>query len=287
MNLKLLVAGVATTGLAIGGTGTFVAANVAATDLVVTATVKNHPDNGHGTPSRWALDSFTRTMVVRKTGTNAYTLITTDTGTFTTILNAGSPNGTGAKITRVITGKFSSRDTGHVTGGALLPNAKKLSGKHYDDLHGTPFPAGGAWAKIFFAGTAAVSPFDAYDFRYTTADERWIDASTNNDGQGAAAGNITGKLSVKLTAEAKCRRSKWDATEYWRVTSVRGDHLATFSYRVTYHHKSTKSALATVNPNSSTLISTPYGGLLTVHYNNGYGTLETTHATSDHRILCH
>jgi hypothetical protein len=82
-------------------------------DTVVTATVKHHLDNGHGNPSHWAADSFTRTMVIHKTA-NGFTLTTTDKGAFTTVKGAGSPSGAaGEQITRTLTGVFASSDLGH------------------------------------------------------------------------------------------------------------------------------------------------------------------------------
>lgn len=249
-------------------------------DTVVTATVKHHPDNGHGTPSHWAADSFTRTMVIHKNPDNTYTLTTTDKGTFTTVKGAGSPSGAaGKQITSTLTGAFASSDLGHATG-TLVTNPGSFSGRTYDDtaVGGTPFPGSGAWANIFFTG-GAVSPFDHYSFTYATADEKWVDADTNNDGQAATAGNITGKLSSRLVAANTCRLSNGHSNR-WIVKNVRGDRPRPFLYHVSYHGKWGPVGSGTVAAGHSTVLTTPTGGYLAVRYYDGYGAILWTSARS-------
>jgi hypothetical protein len=268
----------------IGSGGTLAAFSLSgSTDVIVTATIKNHPDTGHGTPSLWADDSFTRTMLIHKTGVNAYTITTTDKGTFTTRMGAGSPSGAGKAIERKLTGAFKSAGTGHVTG-TLIANPGTLSGKSYDDLHGTPFPGSGAWANIFFGGGAVVTPFH-HRFTYTTADERWVNADTNHDGKDPSAGDITGKLASRLVALNTCRLSNGHGNR-WIVKSVRGDRPRPFLYHVGYQGKWGPVGSGTVAADHSTVLTTPTGGFLAVRYYDGYGAILWTSARSNPSPLC-
>jgi hypothetical protein len=282
--MKLLVL-TATTALAVTATTAAGYTLTASTDTTVTAIVKAHPDNGHGTPSKWAADSFTRTMVIHDNGDGTYSLKTTDKGTFTTVKGAGTPSGAGSHISRNLTGSFTSTGTGHVSGGALVTNPATLSGKTFDDVHGTPFPSSGAWASTFFASGATVNPFDHYNFRYVTADEQWVDADTNNDGKDASAGNITGKLSSRLTAANRCR-IKGTNQNRWTVSNVQGDRSRPFTYRVSYHGAWSPTATSTVGVSTSTTITTATGGYLSVHYYDGYGTSVWINARSVYSTVC-
>jgi hypothetical protein len=153
-------------------------------------------------------------------------------------------------------------------------------------MGGTPFPGSGAWAKIFFTPTSTVSPFDHYSFSYATADERWVDADTNNDGQAATAGNITGKLSSRLVALNTCRLSKTDPRNRWVVKNVRGDRPRPFLYHVSYQGKWGPVGSGTVAAGHSTVLTTPTGGFLAVRYYDGYGAILWTSARSNPSVLC-
>jgi hypothetical protein len=273
--------------IAVTGT-TAAAADALATpaEVTVTATVKHHPDNGHGTPSLWADDSFVRTMVIHQTGSGLYTLTTTDKGTFTTREGAGSPSGAAGKhISRKLTGVFASTGTGHVGLGSLVANWAALSGKVYDDTAGTPFPSSGAWATSFFTAGATVNPFDHYNFRYTTADEQWIDADTNNDGQDSTAGDITGKLSSRLDVASKCRIRGTDHNQ-WTVRNVQGDRARTFTYRLSYHGSWSPPSTVTVPAAGATTFTTATGGYLAGYFFNGYGATQWIHARSSWATVC-
>lgn len=237
-------------------------------DLVVTATVHNHPDNGHGTPSKWALDTFTRTMRIHETSPGHYVLTTTDRGSFTTIKGAGDPAGHGKQITRTLTGTFRGNGTGDAVG-YLVHDAKALSGKVYNDDGGTPF-TGVGWVSIFFKTGATVSPFNAYRFVYTTADEQWIDASTNADGTTAAAGDVTGALSSLLTV----RRCWAPSTKNWTVTNARGNRSRTFWYHTTYAGVNSTAREGIVPAHASVTLTTAKSTKLTVNYWNGYAVQE-------------
>jgi hypothetical protein len=241
-----------------------VPASATTADITVTATIKEHADNGHGTPAHWATDSFKRTLKIHEVAAGSYTLTTSDTGTFTTIQGAGAPAGSGKTISRILTGSFAGSGTGTATG-TLIANPAALSGKTFDDVHGTPFPGSGDWAKIFFTAGATVEPFGtAYSFSYTTADEKWVDASTNNDGQDPAAGDITGKLSSLLTI------SPVSAT-VWKVANVRGDRSRTFTYWSYYKGVKSVGLQATVAAGASVTLHTPTSTTLGIHYWDGYG----------------
>jgi hypothetical protein len=278
--LALVVAG----GLAVATGGTAAYALTASSDTTVSAIVKHHPDNGHGTPSQWADDTFIRTMVIHNTGANSYTITTTDKGTFTTRQGAGSPSGAAVQISRKLTGAFSSTSTGHVNG-ALVANPGHFSGKTFDDTHGTPFPSSGAWAATFFGTGATVNPFDHYSFRYTTEDEKWVDADTNNDGQAPSAGNITGKLSSRLVAMNKCRVRGTNQNR-WVIKNVQGDRSRPFIYRVKYHGAWSHAAMGTVTAGGSTTITTATGGYLSVLYMNGYNVKKYISARSKYSTVC-
>jgi hypothetical protein len=242
-------------------------AHASAPDVIVTAKVREHPDNGHGSPAHWATDSFTRTMRIHATGPNAFELTTTDTGTFTTIKGAGRPAGHGGTISRIVTGAFAGSGKGTATG-ALVANPASLSGRTFDDVHGTPFPGSGAWANEFFGSGATVSPFGgSYSFSYKTADEKWVDASDNGDGTDPAAGDITGKLSSLLVINP-CHARR---TTVWRVTNARGDRSRTFTYWSYYKGQKSAGAKATVAPGATVTLHTATSTTLGMHYYNGEG----------------
>jgi hypothetical protein len=148
-----------------------------------------HSDSGNGTPSTWALDGFVRKVTICATGyadeaksIEYYHAVVTDTGSFKTILGAGSPNGTGAAITHVTTGTF----TGGFTADFTAKKDGPVSG------HGGTTST---WVRGYFGEEfKGASINDDWSWIYTTCcGERWTDAAKNNDGQGATAGNITGK----------------------------------------------------------------------------------------------
>jgi hypothetical protein len=265
--LTSLVGALAAVGVVLGAFT--LPAHATTADVVVKATIVEHADNGHGTPAHWATDSFTRTLTIHQSGPHAYTLTTTDSGSFTTIKGAGDPAGHGVPIKRILTGSFASTGSGTATGD-LISNPQSKSGKIYDDVHGTPFPGSGTWADQFFASGATVNPFDSYRFTYTTADEQWVDASTNNDGQDQAAGDITGKLSSKLVIGPCTAKT----TQTWKVSNVRGDRARTVTWW-TYDKGVRSAGHKTVVPAYTTVIlHTDKSHAAGIHYYNGYNVSE-------------
>src|SRR5690242_5149507 len=101
----------------------------ASTDIVVTATIKNHADNG-ASQNHWADDTFVRTMKLHNNGDGTYTTTVTDKGTFVTRQGAGSPN-YGVPILRTVTGTMTSTGSGTITG-VLDPNYRDQDGITYD-----------------------------------------------------------------------------------------------------------------------------------------------------------
>ena len=94
---------------------------------------------------------------------------------------AGTPNGTGGTITHRVPGKVTGIYNLDVTGELAVPAHRDTS------LSST------AYVASLFASGAAVTG-GAYEWNYRTLCEYWKDASANQDGQGAQAGNITGKV---------------------------------------------------------------------------------------------
>jgi hypothetical protein len=140
-------------------------------------------DNGHGTPAEWADLVFKRTTKVCGTA-NGYKITLSDKGLFWTRTGAGSPNGTGTPIAHRVPGGFKGTYLLTATGGDGVV-------KH----HGNTSAQGStAYVKSLFSDDTSVLGGE-YDWQYyTVCKEHWRDASFNDDGQGAQAGNITGKL---------------------------------------------------------------------------------------------
>lgn len=244
-------------------------------DVVVTATVRNHPDNGHGSPSEWADLAFKRTMKIHNNGDGTYALTTSDVGSLITRKGAGSPNN-GAHITRTLSGQFSSASTGSATG-TLSDNYLANDKKVFDPKTGHPFSSN-EWFKSFFESGVTGSPFSThYAFTYKTLDEKWVDADTNNDGQDTSAGDVTGRLSSELRAAGLCRTP--NKTLRWTVANVRGDRARDFKYA--QHLSSGKWApvkTGTVPAGGKVTVWTPPGTSLAVHYYNGYSVYMKTYA---------
>lgn len=141
----------------------------------------NKTDNGHGTPSEWADLSLNRTTTV--CGNH---VILVDKGTLKTRTGAGTPNGTGGQILNAVPGVV--RGIYHLT----------VSGGTLAHQHGDTSLSSTEYVKSLFSDGTTVTGGE-YGWAYATRCEHWLDSSKNNDGQGAAAGNITGKLCGKPT----------------------------------------------------------------------------------------
>jgi hypothetical protein len=147
----------------------------------------NKADNGHGTPSEWADLSLDRTTSIRCAGDGEYKVTLVDQGTLKTRPGAGTPNGTGGTIAAAVPGKVVGIYRLTVHGQLDVP-------KQRDTSVGST-----AYVQQLFTTDSTVTG-GAYRWAYrTVCDEHWLDSSKNNDGQGAAAGNITGKTCSKPT----------------------------------------------------------------------------------------
>jgi hypothetical protein len=139
----------------------------------------NKTDNGHGTPPEWADLSLSRTTTVC-----GDKVVLVDKGTLRTRVGAGTPNGTGGQITDRVPGVVRGIYRLTVAGGTLAHQHGDTSASSTDYVK-----------SLFSEGTTVTG--GAYAWAYKTRCEHWLDSSANNDGQGAAAGNITGKLCGK------------------------------------------------------------------------------------------
>jgi hypothetical protein len=137
-------------------------------------------DNGHGTPPEWADLSLNRTTTVC-----GDQVILVDKGTLWTRTGAGTPNGTGGQITDRVPGIV--RGVYHLT----------VSGGQLAHEHGDTSASSTEYVKSLFSdGTTVTGGKYAWAYK-TKCGEHWLDSSANDDGQGAAAGNITGKTCGK------------------------------------------------------------------------------------------
>jgi hypothetical protein len=140
-----------------------------------TTTVTDRPDSGlHGD---WAKDTFTRTTTVVCLGDGQFRMDVVDSGHFTTLPNALSPNA-GLPIGPPITGDFSGKASATVkwAGGALKDPTAGASGKFSTS----------EWIGLVF-GVEAKGSLTAWAWTYKHCTEKWVNANTGN------SGDITGK----------------------------------------------------------------------------------------------
>jgi hypothetical protein len=147
----------------------------------------NKTDSGHGTPAEWADLSLDRTTAIRCVGDGEYKVTLVDHGTLTTKVGAGTPNGTGGTITHAVPGKVAGLYRLTVHGQIAVPKQRDTT------LSSTAYVA-----QLFTKDSTVTGGAYAWGYR-TVCGEKWLDSSANNDGQGAAAGNITGKTCSKPT----------------------------------------------------------------------------------------
>jgi hypothetical protein len=185
--VKRLLAGAG--GVAIVALAVPTAASAHAAQLTNCTTVHDHitkTDNGHGTPSAWADLSMNRTTTICGDEKAGYDVKLVDKGSLWTRPGAGSPNGVGGQILNRVPGKVYGLYTLHATGGKLVNH------------HGDTSLSSTEYVKSLFSDGTTVTG-GPYAWAYATRCEKWLDSSLNNDGQGTAAGNITGKLCGKPT----------------------------------------------------------------------------------------
>jgi hypothetical protein len=166
-------------------------------DVTITTTIRNHADNGHGSPSLWARDSFKRMTTVHQNADKTYTVTLADSGTFEAIKHAGSPSGAaGVQIADYVSGAFTGHLVADVTGTLKSPAAlSNLNGNTFNDQNNTTRSTSW-WIKMLFKSTTGEPSVTSYRYDYVRPKcEHWVDSSApaNNDGQGPKAGNIVGK----------------------------------------------------------------------------------------------
>lgn len=187
-----------------------------ATDCrTVTSHLVKRPDNGHGAPPVWALDTMDRTIkvchvtpvVVPEVATQTkvevdvweYNATLVDNGTFETVAGAtGSPNN-GAAL---------KAQTGVMSGNATFKNFTAPHDWGYwngdamkKEFVGSAPSSTGNWIGNFWTDGFKGTSITSYKWGYWTCGgvqsggEQWIDSSepANDDGQSDTAGDITGK----------------------------------------------------------------------------------------------
>jgi len=170
--------------------GAFAVPALAATpECKVTAVPSVHKqDNGHH--GYWADLTMTRTATLCAVETKGegdllhtrYTASVEDHGSLVTKAGALSPRlGTAMGAPRV----------GTVNGGwDQTFTAVGVAWTGYVGALPAETVATGGWVAAVYGGTIFIQPGMPYSWTYNTCAEQWIDASTNNDGQDASAGDI-------------------------------------------------------------------------------------------------
>jgi hypothetical protein len=257
-------------------------------DTVITVTIKNHPEKGNGTPVNWADSTFVRTVIVHPAD-GVFSVTVKDSGTMITRKGAGSPNA-GASISRKLTGTYTSTVSYAPVDGVLDGDkVGDLNGNVYDDKFGLPSPSLASWRTALFS-TADAGGIVSQTYTFKTLDEQWISSAATAAGTTPAAGDITGKLSSKLTSATRCRISAADKRNVWAVNNVQGDRARDFWYWLKYANGTfTAATHSAVGTGGTTLVTTPAGGRLTVKYFDGYGVEKRIYAWSNYmttHIVC-
>ncbi len=161
----------------------------------------NRDDSGnHG---NWATDAFIRIVGLTRHDAGPvancgggvaacyyYTASLTDSGTFTTITGAHSPDA-GLLIAGTVDGNFTGGSHIEFWASSSAPNSSLVPSTLSGDL-----PSTTNWVKQFFPSGTSFSVPNLIDWSWTyvapNTCETWIDAYNNGDGTGAGAGDITG-----------------------------------------------------------------------------------------------
>jgi hypothetical protein len=277
LRIKWLAAVIATT-LGFG----IIAALPAQAAIVRTNVIKNHADDCGG-GNHWANTTFTRKTTIVKTvdevgPKDTYKVTISDDGIFNGIYNAPSLFDTNRPLLRSISGSMTGGATYTVKGS--LKTSYDNDGDVYDDNNTQNTNCAGSWPSKFFKTGYTGGINNDWGWTYKTLDETMVNAAAGN------SGNITGKLTSKLTAANKCRMSKSDKRNVWTVSNVQGDRSRTFSYWIKYNNAYSAHWSATVAPGQTIQVITPYGGRLTVSYWDGYNVNKRLYVYSKASILC-
>src|SRR6185312_471904 len=188
--------------------------------------VTDRPDGGNG--GDWADDSMTRDITIKLTGGTAgaytFTAKLKDTGSFTTIKGALTPNQgapyTGDVIKSKVTGTRTGYDTFTFTASSLPSGAPNAGVPARENDHGgTPADSTSTWYKLAFPAGTAFSNATENPWSWTykvavtgpvtltvcatahlcwsttvnrTVHEQWTDAWNNNYGDDVTDGNVEG-----------------------------------------------------------------------------------------------
>jgi hypothetical protein len=190
--------------------GAILAAGPASAATTVTASTHLTSRADSGGNGDWATDSMTRTLTITHVSGTSYTATVTDSGgSFTTTDGAFTPNQGGAdlglRIAELLTGSFTGKASYSFTASAspqasLVPASESgtpASGPKTTSLwFEQAFPAGTVFGGTGittwgwnYTGTAVTF---GGGVGFTTCTQKWADLSTNDGGQDASAGNITG-----------------------------------------------------------------------------------------------
>jgi hypothetical protein len=197
----------------VGALGLAVPAASAAPSPAVTAKTQLSNRGDGGGNGDWATDAMTRTLTIIQTkqvgSTRTFVATITDVGHFVTIPHAFTPNQGGAdaglRIAELLPGTFTGKASysfmaNNSPRASLVPRAEigtPSSGPTTTSLwYEQAFPAGTTFSGLGittwgwnYAATAV--SFDRSG-GFSLCTQKWSDASTNNGGQDANSGNITG-----------------------------------------------------------------------------------------------
>lgn len=186
-----------------------------APSLVLALThLTDRPDGGNGNPDPyWADDTFTRTLLIIRTGGSAgdytFTAVIADTGTFTTIKGEQAPNQGPGYAGDVIKSKVTGTMTGYADftfTASALPAASLVPASE-NDRGNVPADDTSTWYELAFPAdtTFGGDGIGAWSWTYgvtvttavgrvftSTQHQQWTDALSNGYGDLSGDGQITG-----------------------------------------------------------------------------------------------
>lgn len=175
--------------LVLGTIGAAAVASPAAATLENCKTVKARITDKPESPA-WALDTYTRTVKVCKSGVGSYHAVVTDDGSFVTIAGAKSPGTKGVELPGGVTGSFKG---GFTADFEAAPNFASFtwSNGEVKDFKGTDAPATPTFVKSLFGEEFKGSSInDNWKWIYKTCSETWVNAT---EAVGGNKGDVTGK----------------------------------------------------------------------------------------------
>ncbi len=171
--------------------------------LTVSAQTSVSDRQDSGNHDDWAVDAFIRTVSITRhsavdvsdCGSGAvdcwfYTGSLTDSGSFSTIGGASSPNA-GDPIHGAVTGTMTGGSEIQFYASSNAPSAAGVPAT----MSGNSLATSG-WATLFFPNSAVVTPLTLKNWSWTYSApntcETWVDAFDNGGGSGASAGDVQG-----------------------------------------------------------------------------------------------